>query len=318
VRRIRGLLKAVGVLAVIVGIIIAVEVARVGLHSNAGIAYTIFTPPVLPSGASPTPFPGRITGRISGPNGVPAHPVYIVAESASGSGAGSGGPPVKSDGDFATVGIPPGSYQLLVEDHSGVFSTGYVGADGSITDPAHARTFVVKSSVDTHGDVVLSVGHAISGRLTGGGRGGLAGYMAKVCPFPYAFPCLPVFSYTSQDGTFLLRGIPAGRYVLSLSGPDRQAQGYGFYGSSGLIADVKDAMPVNVASGDISGLTIRLPTGCCSPLGYRIVGRAADKDGVGIANIVVFADQNGGGGGHGQSAADGIYVIGASIRGSTC
>ena len=310
-RRIRAALKAVGALAIIVGIIVVVQVARVGLHSNARIANTIFTftPSVLPPGASPTPFPGRIAGRISGPNGVPAHPVYIVAESASGSGAGSGGPPVQSDGDFATVDVPPGTYHLLVEDHSFVFSTGYAGADGSITDEAHARTFVVNSGVDTHGDIVLSLGHAISGRLIGGGRGGLAGYTLALCAFPRALPCLPVSFSTSQDGTFLISGVPVGRYVLDVGSPDRQYEGSGYFGSSGLVADVKNAMPVTVASGDISGLTIRLPAGCCSRSRYRIVGRATNAKGAGVANVEVLAYKNGVGL-SAKTAPDGSYVIG--------
>ena len=309
-RRIRAALKAVGALAIIVGIIIVVEVARVGLHSNARIANTIFTftPSVLPSGASPTPFPGRITGRISGPNGVQAHPVWLTAFATVEGGGGYGGPPLQSDGDFATVDVPPGPYHLLVEDYSGVFSTGYVGADGSITDE-HARTFVVNSGVDTHGDIVLSLGHAISGRLTGGGRGGLAGYTLALCAFPRALPCLPVSFLTSQDGTFLISGIPVGRYVLDVGSPDRQYEGSGYYGSSGLVADVKNALPVTVASDDISGLTIRLPAGCCSRSRYRIVGRATNANGEGIANVEVLAYRNGIGL-SAETAPDGTYVIG--------
>lgn len=149
---------------------------------------------------------GSIDGVISGA-GVPLEGVTVYAVSAAGDPLQFRYATTGSGGAFTLPGLAPGSYRLL----SFAFGTGFVNEywPGAL-DAASAGTIDVLEGLAADGSMDLDVAGSFSGQVL---------ESPELAPLPQVELIahdvdrgLSYFSATGVDGSWLLPGLPAGRY----------------------------------------------------------------------------------------------------------
>jgi len=198
-----------------------------------------------------------------------------------------------ADGTYSLVAAP-GDYTIHFNDETGTYGSGYYSASG-FTYYQSSATAVNVSTLDVTGkDVTLPAAIHIKGKVTKSGGVGLPGIWV------YANGTEGNGSYTAADGTYSI-AVGSGNFLLHFYDGSGK-YGNGWYSTSGFTYFSASATAVNVASADIIGKNVTLPTA------VHIKGKVTKSDGVGLGSIWVEADSvnysNGG-----YTAADGTYSV---------
>ncbi|MFE5835378.1 carboxypeptidase regulatory-like domain-containing protein, partial [Arthrobacter sp. NPDC056493] len=181
-----------------------------------------------------------ISGKVTVPAGVTLSGVSV---SASGAGSPYGTyANVNADGTYRVKGLPAGSYKVKFSNYnSGALDEWY----NNVQTEAAATPVVLTAGQDrTAVDAALAKGATIGGKVTL--PAGVSAFNVSVSLFKAADGA-PVSSVQlNSDGTYALRGVPAGSYKLRFAG----------YSNTGVLARwytnaiaLATATPVNVTDG---------------------------------------------------------------------
>jgi hypothetical protein len=181
-----------------------------------------------------------ISGKVTVPAGVTLSGVSV---SANGEGSPYGTyASVNADGTYKVKGLPAGSYKIKFSNYnSGALDEWY----NNVQTEAAATPIVLAAGQDkTAVDATLAKGATISGKVTL--PAGVNAFNVSVSLFKAADGASVGSVQLNSDGTYALRGVPAGSYKLRFDG----------YGSTGLLArwytnatSLATATPVTVADG---------------------------------------------------------------------
>lgn len=180
-----------------------------------------------------------ISGKVTVPAGVDVSSVYV---SATGEGSQYGtSANVNTDGTYKVIGLVAGSYKVKFGNYnSGALDEWYNNVQ---TQEAATPVVLAAGQDKTAVDATLAKGAAISGKVTL--PEGVSSYSVQVSVFKAA-DNTPVNSVQlSSDGTYALRGLPAGSYKLQFGG----------YGSGALTqwynkaTSLATATPLNLTEG---------------------------------------------------------------------
>ncbi|MCA1711296.1 MAG: carboxypeptidase regulatory-like domain-containing protein [Actinobacteria bacterium] len=230
----------------------------------------------------------------------------------------------RADGTYTLV-LPAGSYVVSFSDCNDLDGYDYLDQYWQDTPSYSAATLVV---VPTGGGTASGINAALDrgGRITGTVSNGTAP-VANVCVDAYVDGATAQnqylyasYSYTQPDGTYVMRGVRPGTYIVVFddcgSGP-QQSRAYvsQYYGGTRVLADAtRVTVAVNTATAGVNATLV---------LGGRITGTARDQhSGSAIADICLDAqpraaqtdpyiyDYS-----YDQSATDGSFVLGALAGG---
>jgi hypothetical protein len=147
-----------------------------------------------------------------------------------------------------------------------------------------ATAFVPATALATAGDnagITISVpaGLRVSGRISNAAGVGIVGASVALCKTP---DFCEWSAETAGDGTYSVRGVPAGTYYVAVYDPDNSAYIGGWYRSTGYVADPADAGTIVVGSANVGGINLKLPRG------LTISGVVRGPGSVPIPNVQVF------------------------------
>jgi uncharacterized membrane protein/protocatechuate 3,4-dioxygenase beta subunit len=157
---------------------------------------------------------GRISGMVArASDGTPVAGLWVGAND---NVKGRWGNSVKTnkDGSYIIRGLPPGNYRVEVDPSN----TDYIREYYSSTyDYSSAASVPVTAGITTPGiDFLLETGGRISGIVTRASDGNpVAGLMVSANDF--AASRWGSSAKTNNDGSYLIRGLPAGNYRVSIS-----------------------------------------------------------------------------------------------------
>ena len=271
---------------------------------------TVFSPPMLNGMASPLAVgPGeeragvdlqlvaattaRVGGRLLNDDGTPAAlvPLRLVsrAEQFVEGGFDAGRTLTSADGSFTFVGVTPGEYAVraLSTDRSLAHGPEVAGVSVPATAApmAWADQPVVVGKVDASLTVRLRPGITFSGvaQFNGSATKPTAADMASI-PIVLESADRPAPDQVAPgrinpDGTFVTRGVPAGRYYLRALGapPAWNLQGAMLNGLD------LSTTPIEVSSGTVSGVRLVF-----SDRSAEVSGRALAQAGVVDSRAVLF------------------------------
>jgi hypothetical protein len=147
-----------------------------------------------------------------------------------------------------------------------------------------ATAFAPVATLATVGDnagITISVptGLRVSGRITNTAGVSIAGASVAICKTTDYCEWNGV---TAGDGTYSVRGVPAGTYYVAVYEPDNSAYIGGWYRSTGYVADPADAGTIVVGAANVVGINLKLPRG------LTISGVVRGPGSVPIPNVQVF------------------------------
>jgi hypothetical protein len=247
-----------------------------------------------------------ISGKITGPGGVPLSGISVSAWPSAGSGTWGNGA-TAADGTYTLAGLAPDSYTLYFSDPTKTYVDGHYGDNGFALAGEPATNVVISTDNVTGKNAELPIATSIGGKVTGPGGVGLAGI--------YVNANLPDGAYfmtmTGADGTYIVRGLPAGSFTLNFFDASGVHQ-VGYYSSLGFTADPQAATAVPVSGSGVNGIDVEMP------LAYWIRGNVTGPGGGTLGDIRVSACPTAGNGscGGATTAADGTYSIGSLAAGS--
>ncbi|WP_457973931.1 beta strand repeat-containing protein [Arthrobacter sp. D1-17] len=246
-----------------------------------------------------------ISGRITAPGGVDITAVSVYAHSSGGYGS-SRWAAVAEDGSYKFTGLAAGSYRIQFNpNNSGALEQWYGGAVSSDT----ATAVVLTAEQDLTGmDAVLVKGASISGKVTAPAGVDLASVSISV--HKAAQHSYSGYGQISPDGSYAVRGLPAGSYKLEFNTYSSGAAKQWYSGA----ATFETATPVTVDSGqDLAGIDDSLIKAA------SISGQVAAPAGVDLASVQVQlyrSDSAGNYAGSAQVQVDGSYTLGGLSAGS--
>ncbi|WP_162256304.1 carboxypeptidase regulatory-like domain-containing protein [Arthrobacter sp. Soil736] len=194
-----------------------------------------------------------ISGKVTAPAGVDLAATQVYAYAADGhSYTGYG--QLNGDGSYTVTGLPAGSYKVqFTGSNSGALDQWYSGSTSF--DSATPVTLSAGQSL-TGVDVVLVKGASISGKVTvpAGADVTGVGVMALATESPWQNG----YGQVNADGTYTLRGRPAGSYRVQFSGNNSGAASQ-WYGGA---ATSSAATPVTLTAGqDLANINATLVRG---------------------------------------------------------
>ncbi|WP_461186589.1 beta strand repeat-containing protein [Arthrobacter sp. Z4-13] len=153
-----------------------------------------------------------ISGKVTVPAGVSLSGVSVRATSEGTPFTTSAS--LNADGTYTVRGLPAGTYKVQFANYnSGALDEWY----NNVLTQAAATPVVLAAGQDkTAVDATLAVGAAISGKVTL--PAGVSSYSVQVSVFKAADNTPVTSVQLSSDGTYTLRGLPAGSYKLQFGG----------------------------------------------------------------------------------------------------
>jgi hypothetical protein len=235
----------------------------------------------------------QISGKVTGPGGVPLADIWVSANSSN----FSGGTNTASDGTYSLTVLPDSSYTVSFSDSSGSHVGGCYSSTGFDADQG-ACTAVAVATSDVNGiDVTMPLALKISGTVTGPKGTPLANINVNAQAGSFN-----AGASTGPDGTYSLT-VPAGSYTVWFNDPNANYVS-GCYSSSGFTTDQGTCTAVVVTTSDVGGVDVTIPKG------LKISGTVTGPDGTQLANIWVSANASNFNGWTGTStAADGTYSL---------
>ena len=196
---------------------------------------------------------------------------------------------------------------LAVHDRVPVELRWAVAALAGVLSAAAIATPVAATSPNAGGiDVTLPIGFQVSGTITNAANLGVGGIDVQVCATDLSF--CPVDTQTAANGTYAIRGVAAGTYIVQAIGESARNYLNTYYAGATSTTDPNLATQISL-SADVSSINIKLATG------FTVAGTVRDASSNPVANVEV--DLNGfGGGGSAVTDAAGNYVVGGLNVGS--
>lgn len=201
------------------------------------------------------------------------------------------------DGTYSLVAAP-GDYTIHFNDESGTYGSGYY-SDSGFTYSQGSATTVNVSTLDVTGkNVTLPTALHIKGKVTKSGGVGLPGIWVYVDGMDSGLDGNG--SDTAADGTYSV-AVGPGNYIIHFYDGSGK-YGNGWYSTAGFTYFSASATTVNVASADVVGKNVTLPTA------VHIKGKVTKSGGAGLQGIMVYAD-SAAYGNYAFTASDGTYSI---------
>lgn len=241
-----------------------------------------------------------ISGRVIAEAGGALVNIQAIACPTAGSCLGTFTGP---DGGYTIGGLAAGSYRVSFGDPAGAYAAGYYSASG-FTPNYFSATLVSVPPSAVGIDVALPTAFTISGTVRGDGDQPAASVAVNACATGGS--CRS--ASTAADGTYSIRGLVAGAYLVNFYDPTSTYL-RGYYSASGFVTTAAQASPVTVPP-DAGGIDVALP------LALSIAGRVTDAQGVGLVGIDVTARSPLGGSPTVQTASDGTYSVGGLMADS--
>jgi len=151
---------------------------------------------------------GAISGAVLGVGAAPVQGAFVVAHDGTyGGSAGTG-----ADGRFEIIGLPSSTYAISV--FIGSASPDYVTARNAAT------ATVTAPNATLAGNITLSIGSSISGRVTAQDTGAPLQNIPVVLYRPDGSLALTgTGGATGADGTYVIRGVAPGNYRIGFNTP---------------------------------------------------------------------------------------------------
>lgn len=246
-----------------------------------------------------------ISGKVTAPAGVNLSDVGISVRGADDFSYPAWGQ-VAEDGSYTVSGLPAGSYKVQFEGSAaGAISQWYPGAP--TFESATPVTLASGQSL-TGVDASLVKGASISGRVTVPAGIDPSSVGVWITSTSYGPDWYSAYGQVGQDGSYTVRGAPAGSYKIQFSG-----------GNSGVItqwhsgaSSSETATPVTLTAGqDLTGINATLV------MGASISGKATVPAGVDPGSLQAdVTSANGSYSGSTQLGADGSYKVNGLPAGS--
>jgi hypothetical protein len=165
---------------------------------------------------------GRITGTVTGPDGVtPLESITVEAQRYTGSiWVIENSTTTSSDGGYVIGALPTASYRVRFFDPDGVYVREYYDdRRDAPSDPSYLVTVFDGQTVSDI-DASLALAGFISGRVTSIGDGsGVVDIVAIAQQYRDGAWRLDGTGTTAEDGTYTIRGLAAGSYVIRFEDP---------------------------------------------------------------------------------------------------
>ncbi len=301
----------------------AVAVMLVGCGSAASATPPSGGSPLAPTGTAASTSPGpaaasspaALSGQVTDGTGHPLAAIEIVWTCSKNGANQVGAAFTASDGSYSGPGLS-GDCTLAFRDPDHVHAGGNLGA-GGLTASSQSVRHVTLGGAPVVVDAVMPLGHTVSGRLVDDGGAPLAGFLVElVAPDGSGFPNdgeapdyqkIPM-ARTALDGTFSVRGVGAGSWVIGVEDPDRL--GVSYVSSTGAFASGAPAPPVSI-TGDLTLPVVTVPNAVAARRGgHRISGRVTDGTGAGVEDVPVGASTAANSFVAAITASDGTYILG--------
>jgi hypothetical protein len=238
-----------------------------------------------------------ISGKVTAPAGVDLASTQVYAHTASGYSY-TGYSQVSEDGTYSISGLPAGTYkvQFSGSNYSGGLEQWHAGA--SSFETATTVTLAAGQSV-TGINANLVKGASISGRITV--PAGVDLNSVDVSVRSTGDEWYSAYGSVNQDGSYSVRGLPAGSYKIQFAG-----------GNSGAItqwhsaaSSFEAATPITLTAGqDLGGINASLVKGA------SISGAITVPAGVDPSRVHVEArDANGNTAGYSNISSEGTYSL---------
>lgn len=250
-----------------------------------------------------------ISGRVTGPGGVPVVDVEVDAYDEYGDPTDFWAF-TDSNGDYLIEGLAPGSYTIATWNDQGLIDEWYDNVVLPGNGGAEGATLVDVTVADAGGmNFQLALGRSIAGRVTRSGGTPLAGLLVGV--FDSEAEWLGGMGVTAGDGTYEVGGLLPGSYMVFTIND----QGYIDEWYDNVILqgnwDGAGATLVDVTSGNATGKDFQLAAG------KYIAGKVTPNGVVGLADVEVAAvDIEGNWIDSATTAANGTYTIRGLLPGS--
>jgi hypothetical protein len=247
---------------------------------------------------------GKISGRVTGPDG--ATPLAGISVSASNSISGSSAM-TDASGNYTIGGLlPSGNYTVTFRDHAGNYVTEYFDnvSSWNSANPVEVTQGQTRSGINAS----MAIAGKISGRVTGpDGATPLAGISVSAHN-PTSAWFTPVT--TDASGNYTIGGLlPSGNYTVRFSDPAGNYVTEYFDNVS--ISSWNSANLVEVTQGQTrSGINASLA------IAAKISGRVTDINGAALAGISVSHSGSGGLTWQAITDASGNYTIGGLSAGN--
>lgn len=165
--------------------------------------------------ASITPA-GNISGTVSDPIGVVANAGVSVYRMNQGSLEYVTGTSTHADGTYSVRSLPAGDYRLGFSDPTGMHATQYYSG---VTNPMIAQSVTVVGGAVTSGiNVSLVPGGTVAGAVSDS-LGPLQGVSVQAFKVNGTSMDWVTSTTSASDGSYLLKGLPAGDYKISFTDP---------------------------------------------------------------------------------------------------
>src|SRR6476620_11441737 len=196
-----------------------------------------------------------ISGKVTAPAGVQLTSVQITVHNAADTSYAAWGQ-VAEDGSYTVGGLPAGSYKVEISgSNSGALSQWYSGA--KTFESATPVTLASGQSL-TGIDAALVKGASVSGSVTLPAGVDPSSVGVWITRTSYGPDWYSAYGQVGQDGSYTVRGLPAGSYKIQFSG-----------GNSGVItqwhsgaSSSETATPVTLTAGqDLGGINATLVMG---------------------------------------------------------
>jgi hypothetical protein len=247
-----------------------------GFTPNGDNASPVNVPPNASGIDVQLPLGYSISGRVTGPGGIPLPGINVNAC------PDAGGPcyysdTTAADGTYTHVDlIPAGSYRVQFSDPNATYVFAYYTTTGSTPNWSDATLVSVPPNASGI-DVQLLQGFNISGMVTGLGNAPLANVW--VCAWSTDGGSCD-WTLTAADGTYRTGALVAGSHKVQFYPNGTYANGY--YSATGFTSSWDLATPINVPP-NASGINVQLP------LAFSISGTVRGSGGAPLANVLVEA-----------------------------
>ena len=238
-------------------------------------------------------YPGSISGRVTGPNGLGVAGVSVRATAAltqSGGEATTG-----ADGTYTIDGLTPDSYVVQFDGSGDGWAIEYWD---DVSAWEHASPVTVEPGTTTSGiDAVLALGGTITGTVRGPDGLGIDGLMVSAWT---EAGTAALSGITDSSGAYRIDGVPVGVYLVFFDGYEFGLVGE-YYDDA---AYYDDADPVTItAGGTRSGIDATL--GRSGSIGGTVTG----PGGAPAAGVLVSGSDSRGATETAYTEDDGTYVL---------
>ena len=274
---------------------------------------------------------GVVTGTVTDTSSNPLQGVYVEIITTGANPEGVGFTTTGTNGSYAVVDLPAGSYDVCFIGSSatgGSSTTGYtdqcyddVSWDGGYSDLGGTAVVVTAGSTRSGIDANLTAGGAISGMVTDTTSAPLEGVDVEVFTTG-ANPDNVGYGTTTADGSYTVGGLPTGDYDVCFIGSSATGgssttgytdQCYDDVSWDGGYSDLGGTAVVVTAGSTRSGIDANLTAGGAIS-GMVTDTTSAPLEGVDVEVFTTGANPDNVG--YGTTTADGSYTVGGLPTGS--